>query len=98
MLSVRLAGGGALGKVARYWLKGLISCQYRNFPTWTQVINVLGPFLITSFATLIELGGACLVLPGDQRFFVTGTCGGYTTSCGLYCGHPIRRVAGLYPG
>ena len=47
-----VAGGGALGSVARYWLSGVIGRRFgETFPYGTLLVNVSGCLVIGFFAT-----------------------------------------------
>jgi fluoride exporter len=73
-----VAGGGALGSVARYLL-AIYAGRWLGaaFPWGTLFINVTGSFLIGAFAEAMALRwhtGMAL-----RVFLVVGICGGYTT-------------------
>ena len=73
-----VAGGGALGSVARYLVSiGSGKLFGTDFPWGTQIINVTGSFLIGAF---VGLFAARWDLSQATRIFLTvGICGGYTT-------------------
>ena len=77
-----IAGGGAIGSVARYWMAGAIDSQHRSgFPWGTVLVNILGSFAIGLAA------GLALALAaerpawsdGIRAFVMVGICGGFTT-------------------
>jgi CrcB protein len=72
-----VAGGSALGGMARYWCSIAVAARLGNeFPWGTLLINILGSFVIGLFAALPEADGP----PPEIRLFVmVGLCGGYTT-------------------
>ena len=77
-LILAVAGGGALGSVARY-LVGIASTKAfgLSFPWGTLIVNVAGSFLIGAFVELFALKAD---LPQEVRVFLTvGICGGFTT-------------------
>lgn len=70
-----VAGGGALGSLARFGT-GLLLARSDGFPIGTLVVNVFGSFLIGVFARVF--------VPPDQDHLLrlaltTGFCGGFTT-------------------
>ncbi len=70
-----VAGGGAVGSVARYVL-GTLFQRAGGFPTGTLSVNVTGSFLLGALMTwLVARGGA----PEARLFLTIGLCGGYTT-------------------
>src|SRR5436189_2467192 len=75
-----VAGGGAVGSVARYWLSGVIGRRFgETFPYGTLLVNVSGCLVIGFFATYTGTEGRLLVRPEWRIAFMTGVCGGYTT-------------------
>src|SRR2546423_8272670 len=75
-----VAGGGALGSVARYWLSGVIGRRFgESFPYGTLLVNVSGCLVIGFFATYTGTEGRLLVRPEWRLAFMAGVCGGYTT-------------------
>ena len=63
-----IAGGAAIGGVARYALSTTLPLP---FPWQTFVVNLIGGAMIGYFSHR---------LTGDSRFFwITGICGGFTT-------------------
>jgi len=77
-LILAVAGGGALGSVARY-LVGVGSTKLFGvaFPWGTLIINIAGSFLIGVFVEMFALKWD---LPQTVRVFLTvGICGGFTT-------------------
>lgn len=75
-----VAGGGALGSVARFWISNaMLQRAGGTFPLATLLVNVSGSFAIGLFATLTGAEGRWLVGPEWRLAFMTGMCGGYTT-------------------
>jgi CrcB protein len=75
-----VAGGGALGSVARYWLSGVIGRRFgETFPYGTLLVNVTGCLAIGFFAAYTGTEGRLLVRPEWRIAFMAGVCGGYTT-------------------
>jgi fluoride exporter len=80
LLHLLIAGGGALGSVARCWLSGLIATQVgETFPWGTFWVNVSGCIVIGFFATLTGPDGHWFVRSETRQFSMTGLCGGFTT-------------------
>ena len=77
---VWIAGGGALGSLARGYLTvAALRLTGPGFPYGTVAINVAGSFVIGLFAALTA-ADARFGQPLDIRSFVmTGICGGFTT-------------------
>lgn len=77
MAVLAVAGGGALGAVARYVVTGLAQRMAPSFPAGTTLVNVLGGLLVGLIA------GALAARQGSshywQLFLVVGLCGGFTT-------------------
>jgi CrcB protein len=75
-----VAGGGALGSVARYWLSGMIGRRFgETFPYGTLLVNITGCLVIGFFATYTGPEGRVLIRPEWRLAFMAGVCGGYTT-------------------
>lgn len=75
-----VAGGGALGSVARYWLSGVIGRRFgETFPYGTLLVNVSGCLVIGFFAAYTGTEGRLLIRPEWRLAFMAGVCGGYTT-------------------
>ena len=75
-----VAGGGALGSVARFWLSGVIGRRFgETFPWGTLLVNVSGCLVIGFFAAYTGPEGRLLVRPEWRLAFMAGVCGGYTT-------------------
>lgn len=73
-----IAGGGALGCMARYGMTGLVeSLAGRDFPVATMSINVLGSFLM-GFLFILTLERLS-VSPVARAGMLTGFLGGFTT-------------------
>ena len=71
-----VAGGGAIGSVARYVIGVVLPRSSGAFPLSTLLINVAGSFLIGLFARLFDA-------PDDHQVLrvalTVGICGGFTT-------------------
>src|SRR4051812_49712739 len=68
-----VAGGGALGSVARYWLSGVIGRRFgETFPYGTLLVNVSGCLVIGFFATYTGTEGRLLVRPEWRLAFMAG--------------------------
>lgn len=65
-----VAGGGAVGAVARYLVGSAVDRE--SFPLGTLTVNVLGSFLL-GLLVFHPVGGDVLLLVG------TGACGAFTT-------------------
>lgn len=77
---VLLAGGCALGGVARVWLAGLVSRHFRQaFPWGTLAVNGTGAFAVGLLAAGAAAGQAWLADPTGWRTLVVGFLGSYTT-------------------
>jgi CrcB protein len=75
-----VAGGGALGSIARYWLSGVVGRRFgETFPYGTLLVNVSGCLAIGFFAAYTGTEGRALMRPEWRLAFMTGVCGGYTT-------------------
>jgi fluoride exporter len=75
-----VAGGGALGSIARYWLSGMVGRRFgETFPYGTLLVNVSGCLAIGFFAAYTGTEGRVLMRPEWRLAFMTGVCGGYTT-------------------
>jgi fluoride exporter len=71
-----VAGGGAIGSVARYVIGVLLLRAGNGFPVSTLLINVVGSFLIGLFARLFDAPDHNQVL---RVALTVGICGGFTT-------------------
>lgn len=71
-----VAGGGAIGSIARYTLGVILHRAGNGFPVSTLLINVVGSFLIGLFARLFEAPDHNPVL---RVALTVGICGGFTT-------------------
>ena len=71
-----VAGGGAVGSVARYLVTVAMTATTTAFPYATLVVNVVGAFLIGLFARLFATPDHDPVL---RLALTTGLCGGFTT-------------------
>ncbi|MDO4976965.1 MAG: fluoride efflux transporter CrcB [Eubacteriales bacterium] len=69
--------GGFIGCVCRY-LIGLLPYKMENgFPIKTLIINVVGAFLISLFATFVTKGK--ITNTNIELMLKVGICGGFTT-------------------
>ncbi len=71
-----VAGGGAIGSLARYVIGVLLLRAGNGFPVSTLLINVVGSFLIGLFARLFDAPDHNQVL---RVALTVGLCGGFTT-------------------
>lgn len=73
-----VAGGGALGSVARYALSGMVQRAVGGaFPWGILAVNVLGAFLM---GVVVEAAARAWSMSADMRLFLaTGILGGFTT-------------------
>ncbi len=71
-----VAGGGAVGSVARYAVGVLMAPATGAFPWATLLVNVVGAFLIGWFARVFSAPDADHVM---RLALTTGFCGGFTT-------------------
>jgi CrcB protein len=73
-----VAGGGALGAVARYLMAGAVQRWSGGaFPWGTLAVNILGALLM---GLIVEAAARFWTLSGDLRLFLTtGILGGFTT-------------------
>lgn len=71
-----VAGGGAVGSVARYLIGVVVERWSSAFPVSTLLINVVGSFLIGLFARLFEAPDHNQLL---RVALIVGLCGGFTT-------------------
>jgi len=73
-----IAGFGALGCLARYYMSGWVyGLLGRGFPYGTFVVNIVGAFII---GLIMEIGMRSTVLPANLRTGLTiGFLGGLTT-------------------
>jgi fluoride exporter len=73
-----LAGAGALGTLARYWLAGAVqSATEAGFPWGTLVVNGLGCFL---FGLVWSMAEERMLISGQSRvILLVGFMGAFTT-------------------
>ena len=71
-----VAGGGAIGSVARYVIGVVLHRAGNGFPVSTLLINVVGSFLIGLFARLFDAPDHNQLL---RTALTVGLCGGFTT-------------------
>lgn len=75
-----IAGGSALGGMARFFVSGLVARAIgETFPWGTLVVNVTGAFAIGVAAGAARHAAPLLANPGTWQIVVTGFLGGYTT-------------------
>jgi CrcB protein len=75
-----VAVGGALGSVARYWIRMLVAyLAGEAFPWGTLLINVVGSFVIAYFGTMTLPDGVRPASIELRLFVMVGFCGGFTT-------------------
>jgi fluoride exporter len=75
-----VAGGGALGSMARFWMTGAMTALTGpRFPYGTLLINVLGSFVIGLVAGLTLTPERLGLHPDARVFLMVGICGGFTT-------------------
>ena len=89
-----VAGGGALGSVARYLLSGFVLHRTTDwrFPLGTFVVNVLGCLAVGVIGGMIVKHDT---FSSDARLFLlTGLAGGFTTfsAFGLETFYLVRRA------
>jgi len=72
-----IAGGGALGTLARYGIERAVATDALGFPWATLTVNVIGSFVLGVAMTLVSERW-----PGDRwlrPLVAVGFCGGFTT-------------------
>jgi fluoride exporter len=75
-----VAGGGALGSLARFWVTGTVAAiTGPRFPYGTLLINVLGSFVIGVVAGVTLTPARMGMHPDVRIFLMVGICGGFTT-------------------
>ena len=74
-----IAGGGALGSVARYWVAVWAAPYSRSMPWGTVGINIVGSFVIGFFGTLTLAVGRYPAPDWVRLLVMVGVCGGFTT-------------------
>jgi CrcB protein len=75
-----VAGGGALGSLARFWMTGAAAAiTGPRFPYGTLLINVLGSFVIGVVAGVTLTPARMGMHPDVRIFLMVGICGGFTT-------------------
>jgi CrcB protein len=96
-----VAGGGALGSLARFWLTGAVTALTGpRFPYGTLLINILGSFVIGGVAGLTLTPARLAMHPDVRIFLMVGICGGFTTFSAfslqtlelLQAGYPIPAL------
>ncbi len=72
--------GAAIGSLARF-LSGyfIVALLGLNALYSTAFVNVVGSWIIMTFATLTGPDGRLMVGPGSRNFIMAGFCGGLTT-------------------
>lgn len=77
---VAVAGGTAIGGVARAWVSlVMVAGAGQTLPWGTLAVNAVGSFVIGLYATLIAPGGRLEASTPARHFVTTGFCGGFTT-------------------
>ncbi len=77
---ILIALGSAIGGVSRYWCSQAAALLFGTaFPFGTLIVNVIGAFIIGTFAALSAEEGKFFIHPHMQLFVMVGLCGGYTT-------------------
>jgi CrcB protein len=80
MTWLAVAGGGALGSLARFWMTGAVTALTgARFPYGTLLINILGSFVIGGVAGLTLTPARLAMHPDVRVFLMVGICGGFTT-------------------
>jgi CrcB protein len=74
-----VAGGGAIGTLARYLISVAALPISQPLPLGTIGINILGSFIIGLFGTLTLSNGRFPVSEDARLFVMVGLCGGFTT-------------------
>jgi CrcB protein len=75
-----VAGGGALGSLARFWMTGAVAALTGpRFPYGTLLINILGSFVIGAVAGVTLTPARIAMHPDVRIFLMVGLCGGFTT-------------------
>jgi len=74
-----LAGcGGFVGTCVRYLVgRWTASMFHGSFPMGTFLVNIIGCFIIGIFLGMLEK--THVMTSGENVFFITGFCGGFTT-------------------
>jgi CrcB protein len=77
---IAVAGGGALGSLARYWLAAVMTALTGpRFPWGTLLINVAGSLIIGLVAAVTLPPPRVAMHPDLRVFLMVGICGGFTT-------------------
>ncbi len=80
VLCVAVGIGSALGALGRFQTGTLIMSHWGGGDLLaTAIVNVVGSFLITVFATLTAPGARLPMGEVTRQFVMAGFCGGYTT-------------------
>ncbi len=75
-----VAGGGALGSMARFWMTGAVTALTGpQFPYGTLLINMLGSLVIGVVAGVTLTPERMGMHPDLRIFLMVGICGGFTT-------------------
>ena len=97
MIYLWVALGGALGSVARFWLNNAVAAAVgAEFPWGTLLINVIGSFVISFFATLTTRITRFAIPPEISIFVMVGICGGFTTFSSFSLQTVLLARAGLW--
>lgn len=97
-----IAGAGALGAVARFWLSsGVYRLLGRDFPWGTLVVNLLGAFLMGLMVvlllerTLMPAWGRSAILIGFLGAFTTFSTFSFETIALVEQGEPLRAMLNI---
>ncbi len=72
--------GAAIGSLLRYFVGAAIASTGNLNALWATVfVNIVGSFIIMTFATLTGPDGRWLIGPVGRQFMMSGLCGGFTT-------------------
>ncbi len=75
---ILIAGGGAIGSLARYWLQGMVaSLTGLVFPLGTILVNIVGCFVIGLLYAMFD--GPIPVRDEIRIGLMVGVLGGFTT-------------------
>jgi CrcB protein len=90
--------GAAIGSLLRFLSGILIVSAMGLSALWaTGFVNVVGSFVIGSFATLTAPDGRLLVSPAGRQFVMAGICGGFTTFSAMSLDTLILLLQGDIP-
>lgn len=90
--------GAAIGSLLRFLSGILIVSAMGLSALWaTGFVNVVGSFVIGSFAALTAPDGRLLVSPAGRQFVMGGICGGFTTFSAMSLDTLILLLQGDIP-